>query len=114
MDPKSDLVLGTMQALAADPLYVKLCLAQESFRARLTPKPWRCGVAASEVRWPWPSSEVEARFRQWEGGYMTAAQGFGTCRFVGGYGNSTVHPGIVAVVEVHDRRTKAAMGGELA
>src|SRR5579863_4182705 len=28
----------------ADPLYARLCRMQESFRARLTPKPWRCGL----------------------------------------------------------------------
>ncbi len=42
-----------------------------------------------------------------------AAQEHGTCGFVGGYGNSNVHPEIVAVVELHDRRTKAAVGNSL-
>jgi hypothetical protein len=45
---------------------------------------------------------------------MAAAQRSGTCRFVGGYENSNEHPEIAAVVELHDRRTKAAAGGELA
>ena len=33
---------------------------------------------------------------------------------VGGSGNSNVHPEIAAVIDLHDRKTKSAVGSELA
>ena len=41
---------AVFESLGADPLYRKLCQAQKCFRARLTPKPWRCGVNAKPAR----------------------------------------------------------------
>src|SRR5579883_40361 len=38
----SALAEEVFDALGADPLYQKLCRAQKCYRARLTPKPWRC------------------------------------------------------------------------
>ena len=35
--------------LGADPPYRRLCRTQKCFLARLTPKPWRCGVAKPPV-----------------------------------------------------------------
>ncbi len=39
--PTSPEVNEIMKELRADPLYITLCNTQETFRARLTPKPWR-------------------------------------------------------------------------
>lgn len=36
--------------LGSDPLYARLCSVQGSFRARLTPKPWRIAVPAADGR----------------------------------------------------------------
>lgn len=113
-DPKSDLVLQTMKTLEADPLYVKLCQTQESFRARLTPKPWRCGVASPSFTWPWPNAEAEANFLQWNGQYAISAQQHATCRFINEYGNSKSYSPITTIVEIHDQRTKATLEMQLA
>jgi hypothetical protein len=43
VEADSDVADGVFEALGADPLYRKLCKTQKCFRARLTPKPWRCG-----------------------------------------------------------------------
>lgn len=107
-DPRVDPVRGLMQSLDADPLYVRLCASQESFRARLTPKPWRCGLPAPAVRWPWPDSPSEARFRQWESQYTAAAQPFAACKLLHVFGDSPAHPTIISTVEIHDRLTKAS------
>jgi len=45
-EPASAAAETLLEALGCDPLYVRLCRAQQSFRARLTPKPWRCGRIA--------------------------------------------------------------------
>jgi hypothetical protein len=42
-DPRESRWYDVARFLVTDPLYVKLCFKQECFRARLTPKPWRCG-----------------------------------------------------------------------
>ena len=41
-DPTADATLDLMRQFRCDPQYVTLCKRQESFRARLTPKGWRC------------------------------------------------------------------------
>ncbi|MCL2624383.1 MAG: hypothetical protein FWD31_12035 [Planctomycetaceae bacterium] len=41
-DPTADATLDLMRQFRCDPQYVALCKRQESFRARLTPKGWRC------------------------------------------------------------------------
>ena len=51
-DPKSDFALDVLKRMDSDLLYIRLCKAQECFRARLTPKPWRCGHHANTVRYP--------------------------------------------------------------
>ena len=42
-DPVSEEASNLLRELGSDALYMKLTLRQECFRARLTPKPWRCG-----------------------------------------------------------------------
>jgi len=54
-----------MTQLDADPPFVRLCRAQESFRARLTPKPWRCGCERPAVRFPREHAHDEERFSEW-------------------------------------------------
>ena len=96
-----------MAMLGADPLYMRLCRVQECFRARLTPKPWRCGVHAPGVSYPWANAAAEARFRQWERGYATAATGFATCRFLRAIGSPDTHPEVRPIIELHDAACRA-------
>lgn len=58
-DPSAAATLGAMQALGTDPLYVKLCRVQECFRARLTPKPWRCDIPVVHLSYPWKDKSAE-------------------------------------------------------
>ncbi|HEU0010117.1 MAG TPA: hypothetical protein VFT34_09915 [Verrucomicrobiae bacterium] len=113
-EPDSPLTAQVFEALGADPLYRRLCAAQKSFRARLTPKPWRCGMEPLRVRWPWASQKHEARFAEWERKYAGTTQNFATCAFVEGLGNAEVHPEIQRLVEVHDQMTRIDQPKELA
>jgi hypothetical protein len=99
-DPSS---LGVLTSLNSDPLYVRLCKAQECFRARLTPKPWRCGVTPPPSRYPWPTSTAEVAQRQWERNYEYAAQRYTTCQLVKELGAQTMQPEIVRIVAIHDQ-----------
>jgi hypothetical protein len=55
-----------MRQFGADPLYVRLCQMRQSFRARLTPKPWRCDSGMPPVSFPFESPGEAARFREWD------------------------------------------------
>lgn len=90
----------------ADWLYQKLCVNQKCFRARLTPKPWRCGVVKPEVRWPWKDAKAEAVFRRWETDYTQAAGSFSVCRLIGQVGSAAVHPNLSALLKFHDAETR--------
>ena len=95
------------EAFQADPLYRKLCAAQKCFRARLTPKPWRCDADKPHVRWPWGNEKQEARFRQWEARYLAAAKAYATCRLIGHFGHQEIAGPFRELVEIHDSTTQA-------
>jgi hypothetical protein len=95
-------------ALGADPLYRKLCNAQKCFRARLTPKPWRCGLPEKPTRWPWLDPKQEQRFRKWLEKYQSCAVDWATCEFIKHIGNPTVHPEVQTILALHDEPTRAA------
>jgi hypothetical protein len=98
---------AAFEVFAADPLYRKLCATQKCFRARLTPKPWRCDVEKPRGRWPWGNEKTEARFRKWEAEYAKAAARYATCRLIGHFGTTGIAPEFQALVELHDQATRA-------
>jgi hypothetical protein len=89
----------------SDPLYIRLCKLQESFRARLTPKPWRCGFYKPFVSYPY---EDEAAFEAWRKKYDTKSADFATCRFIDTLGGNSVDPEFAELTAYHDRETKSA------
>ncbi len=96
-----------MTQLDADPAFVRLCRAQESFRARLTPKPWRCGCERPAVRFPREHAHDEERFSEWLQRYDKACDAKATCRMVEEVGRRRVHPDVAPILSAHDRVTKA-------
>ncbi|HEX6036643.1 hypothetical protein [Longimicrobium sp.] len=105
---------AAMQALGADPQYVTLCAVQKSFRARLTPKPWRIGMDNPPVTFPYESPMEEGRMRQWEVQYQNASRGRATAQFVEEMGGGSEHPGITPIRALHDEQTRATSGLPLA
>ena len=103
-----------MGQLGADPLYIRLCAAQKSYRARLTPKPWRCDMPALAVSWPFADIKAEARFRDWREEYAAKARGFATCAFMRAMGSAHADSSVAEVMRHHDERTRAASGLPLA
>ncbi len=98
----------------SDALYIRLCKIQESFRARLTPKPWRCGLPNPPVSFPFETSEAESQFMAWEAKYRTACAKFASCRFVGSFGGGAAVPGFEELVRYHDLESRAGSGLPLA
>jgi len=93
--------------LRGDPLYRTLCLRHKSFRARLTPKPWRCGMKSPLSRWPWLNEASEQQFRAWEKAYAERTENLATCRFIEHVGNSSIHPAIESLIKIHDEISRA-------
>lgn len=101
-------------ALGADELYSKLCKNQKCFRARLTPKPWRCGFTRKPARWPWETSDAEQRFHQWDAEYRKQSEGWATCKFLRQIGNPAIHTEIKAILHIHDEMCRVDSSLELA
>ena len=103
-----------MQAVGADAAFVKLCRIQKNFRARLTPKPWRCGTRLPPNSYPRESAEQQRRFTQWRSQYEHACRPRATCQYLGHVGPSDIHRRIAPIIELHDRETKAFQSLQLA
>ncbi|MGM9486973.1 hypothetical protein [Ideonella sp. YS5] len=109
-DPSDTEVQEFFSAVGADPVYVRMCLNQHCFRARLTAKPWRIGIPA-HMRprpgvWPVAPERMPVR-REWIARYEQAASGFAACRFLESLGSGVVHDDIGKVIELHDRESRA-------
>jgi len=103
-----------LQQYGSDPLYIRLCKMQESFRARLTPKPWRCGLAPPPVTFPFESPADESQFRSWDAKYQSKIAGYATCRYLTSFGGTRIEPAFDDLVRYHDLETKASTNLPLA
>ena len=114
VEADSDLADGVFEALGADLLYRKLCKTQKCFRARLTPKPWRCGIQSKPERWPWLDAKAEKRFQKWNAQYEASSVNWATCELLRQVGNSIVHPEVQSIIKLHDDTTRAGSKLQLA
>ena len=111
--PDDPAVARCFAALGADPRYARMCLSQQCFRARVSAKPWRIGIA-DHLRprpgvWPVAAEHLPLR-REWIERYESAAQGFAACRFVESLGSGVVAPAVAEVQRLHDELCGAATG----
>lgn len=91
----------------ADPLFLRLCKTQKCFRARLTPKPWRCQLPRPPARWPFNNVQQERQFQDWLRQYETACRSFSVCRLLETLGNTRLHPEVEPILRAHDEATGA-------
>lgn len=113
-DPEVEACFG---ALAVDPVYARMCRHQQCFRARLTAKPWRIGIAGHLRPRPgvWPVREERRAERDaWIADYERRASGHAACHFVTTLGNGQVHPKAREVQLLHDDACRAASSLPLA
>jgi len=109
-DPTDTATTRLLEQLESDPLYIKLCRGQQCFRARLSPKPWRCKIMTAPPRFPWNDDETEQRYRKWVETYDQITATYSTCTFIGAFGNSQVDPAVEAILRVHDELACAGDG----
>ena len=102
-EPMDDGALNILRDLNSDPLYITLCKQQECFRARLTPKPWRCDLPTPPARYPFETEQALSRYREWEGRYKAGTAQFTACQFVKHIGRNDVHPDVQPILDFHDQ-----------
>lgn len=103
-----------LSAFGSDPLYVRLCKNQESFRARLTPKFWRCGFRVPPAQFPFNNETEKEGYRSWERSYEQASSGFSTCLFVVQFGTDRTVADFRQLIDLHDRDTRSESSMPLA
>ncbi len=92
LEPHDTLTQMLFDDLGCDPLYRKFCGSQECYRARLTPKPWRCGMIAPSSKHPRGSSWSQQSFQLWLNRYEATIRDLAVCRWIGDIGgNYDVH-----------------------
>jgi len=106
-EPGSSPANHLMERVGADAAFVKLCRMQNNFRARLTPKPWRCGSLRPPNAFPRNSVRDQNRFGDWLSQYERASRSYATCRYLGKVGVNRINERVAPIVEFHDRQTRA-------
>jgi hypothetical protein len=105
IDPRGDEATAFFSVVDADPMYRLMCQKQACFRARVSPKPWRIGIAA-RIGWgTWPVAKDGAIQRRsaWVEAYEKASTGYAACAFLEDIGDGSESPRGRAVRELHDR-----------
>lgn len=106
-DPCANTTQDLMESLGADPAYRRLCSVQHCFRARLTPKPWRCGQPMPPGRHPREDGALVADFEQWRRRYDAACEAKATCRYLESIPDDRIDGGLESLVDIHDAETRA-------
>jgi hypothetical protein len=108
--PGDPAVADCFRALGADPIYSRMCLNQQCFRARVTAKPWRIGIGHHMRPQPgvWPVAPERIALREaWIAEYEAAAPAFAACRFIETLGSGVSHAETRRVQELHDELSRA-------
>jgi hypothetical protein len=101
-------------AVSTDPIYIRMCSNQRCFRARLTAKPWRIGISGHMRPRPgiWPVRPERLAVRnEWLAVYEATAASYSACRYIESLGSGVVDQSLQAVVELHDRESRALLSG---
>jgi hypothetical protein len=104
-DPREDAVRACFDALGVDPLYARMCLRQNCFRARVTPKPWRMGLPRLHPPYSaaWrPEHAALPMRRAWVESYDREAQGYAACRYLETLGGGATDADAESVRVLHD------------
>lgn len=105
MDPKSDETTRMFEAMGTDPQYQRLCRVQESYRARLTPKPYRIGLGAAPGAYPRTDPAAQQAFAAWLARYRQLSSTAGVCENVADIGGAAAVEAASRLAEWHDERT---------
>ncbi|GAB4319557.1 MAG: hypothetical protein Kow0059_13630 [Candidatus Sumerlaeia bacterium] len=105
-DPAGREAKDLMTATGTDPAFARLCAAQNSFRARLTPKPWRLKVPLPPGQHPRQDDQMKRQFAEWLARYERASSNHAVCRYIESIGTASPGPAARRLIELHDRLTR--------
>jgi hypothetical protein len=111
--PDSEEAARIFGDVSADPAYATLCRVQKSFRARLTPKPWRMPHDYAPGRFPRDDGDARA-FETWLTDYQKACAAFATCAFLETIGQRQTLPEFAPLIALHDGYSRCETGLPLA
>jgi hypothetical protein len=111
--PDEPEALEFFRAVGTDKTYVRMCVNQQCFRARVSPKPWRVGIS-QHIRprpgvWPINPERLPER-RSWIEAYEKASKGSAACQYMEIIGSGSVHRSADAVRNLHDTLSRASSG----
>jgi len=109
-DPAEPEVAEFFREIEADPIYVRMCMNQHCFRARVSPKPWRIGIKQHLKPRPgvWPINPARLPDREkWVNEYERKSEKFASCRFIADLGNDQVDANAEKVRVLHDQLCKS-------
>ena len=112
--PESQQALDLLNDFGADPFFVKLCRLQSSFRARLTPKPWRCECPLPPGSHPRTDPEAQGKFAEWLARYEEKSRRLAVCEFVETKGPGRTIEEVGPIVLDHDAACRVGAGLPLA
>jgi hypothetical protein len=97
--------IGFLHAINTDSIYIGLCMRDNVFSARLSPKPYRVGASRSQyLDYPKESPQKEEWFEQYE----EACKNYATCKFKHATSEHLpVDAYIEEFIEMHDTKTRA-------
>ncbi len=112
--PDSDETQDVLRQAGSDPAFAHLCRLQKSFRARLTPKFWRCGMGKKPP--PFPRDDMNSRdtFRRWLETYEERSGARATCRLLETVGSEGAHEELESLIQIHDSETRVGDVAQLA
>ena len=105
VDPQGQEAAAFFAFVRADPVYQLMCRKQASFRARVSPKPWRIGIAARMGWGTWPVVKEGALQRRtaWVDTYEAKSKDYAACAVLEDIGEGAESPRGRAVRALHDR-----------
>jgi hypothetical protein len=115
-DPREEEVAAFFHTIGTDPIYVRMCIRQNCFRARVSPKPWRIGIhkhLKPTGVWPVDPERLPERHR-WIEEYERKAKGFASCRFLESVGGNVMNVTVLEVQRLHDELCQANRALEIA
>ncbi|MDR3229740.1 MAG: hypothetical protein LBT53_10140 [Puniceicoccales bacterium] len=108
-DPIAAETADLLKRLLSDPRYATLCRVQKCFRARLTPKKWRCVIAPKREGGFW------ARLFFKDCRPTVEPERFATCRLTDEVGEAqTILPEVRRIMEIHDKAAEVSSKKPLA
>lgn len=99
-----------MKDFHADYLYDALCVKQNCYRARLTPKPYRIKQKRIKVMYPVRSTAEQDQLGDWIKEYRDKSSRYSTCHLVKEFGKVEMN----SVIAYHDRWAKVKWSKRLA